>query len=440
MSKNSNLLIITIDSLGSDQVSKMINSDMFSNFNNLLKTGIYFSKSVSSSDSTGSSLGSIFTGKYPFKNKIGHFRFNSKIKTLFDKLSEKEYSLYSITPDIMFFMELTKKFTKNIHYTYDERESWNGLNHEIGNQILDELNKHNKKSPWLLYIHLMDLHLPLKVPKNFNYNKNISNDFEKILCVLDFWIGKIIERVDLEKTTVIITSDHGEYVPVVENFSLQIPNKLKGLKKILPKNLADSMVTLLQKENKKSIKRKNKNKLNEVEFRTLLERNDVYLYDQIILTPLIILNKNFKKGKIINQQVRHVDIFSTILDILQIENEEKIDGISLKPLIMEKKIDEEIAVIETAPKSPKEEVGKIIGLRTSDYKYLRSRKNSNEFISLYNIKLDPLEKNNIKNSEKAIVKKYENLLSKLLKDENQEIVKEFDEKCIEEELKKLGYM
>ena len=139
MSKNSNLLIITIDSFGSDQVSKMINSDMFSNFNNLLKTGIYFSNSVSSSDSTGSSLGSIFTGKYPFKNKIGHFRFNSKIKTLFDKLSEKEYSLYSITPDIMFFMELTKKFTKNIHYTYDERESWNGLNHKIGNQILDEL-------------------------------------------------------------------------------------------------------------------------------------------------------------------------------------------------------------------------------------------------------------------------------------------------------------
>ncbi|RZD37242.1 MAG: hypothetical protein CXT78_16400, partial [Thaumarchaeota archaeon] len=66
MSKNSNLLIITIDSFGSDQVSKMTNSDMFSNFNNLLKTGIYFSKSVSSSDSSGSSLGSIFTGKYPF--------------------------------------------------------------------------------------------------------------------------------------------------------------------------------------------------------------------------------------------------------------------------------------------------------------------------------------------------------------------------------------
>jgi hypothetical protein len=44
----------------------------------------------------------------------------------------------------------------------------------------------------------------------------------------------------------------------------------------------------LAKKLKKLIRRKNK--LNEIENRTLLERNDVYLYHQIILTPLLILN------------------------------------------------------------------------------------------------------------------------------------------------------
>ena len=38
-------------------------------------------------------------------------------------------------------------------------------------------------------------------------------DFDKMVSALDIWIGKFLERIDIDNTLIILTSDHGEFIP-----------------------------------------------------------------------------------------------------------------------------------------------------------------------------------------------------------------------------------
>ena len=57
-----NIFLITIDSLRSDRIFGEKRSAKTPNIDKLISNGIYFSNTISTSDSTGISLGSLFTG------------------------------------------------------------------------------------------------------------------------------------------------------------------------------------------------------------------------------------------------------------------------------------------------------------------------------------------------------------------------------------------
>ena len=68
--------------------------------------------------------------------------------------------------------------------------------------------------------------------------------YEKMVSALDFWIGKLLNQIDMKKTLVILTSDHGEYIPFIQDGDKVIdlePSSLEiNLWKIgnkIPKNL-----------------------------------------------------------------------------------------------------------------------------------------------------------------------------------------------------------
>ena len=61
----------------------------------------------------------------------------------------------------------------------------------------------------------MDLHrsVSYNLPDDFNSEIFGETNYEKMVSMLDVWIGKFLERIDLENTLVILTSDHGEFIP-----------------------------------------------------------------------------------------------------------------------------------------------------------------------------------------------------------------------------------
>ena len=135
--------------------------------------------------------------------------------------------------------------------------------------------------------------------------------------------------------------------------------------------------------------------------------------------------------------------------MIGLDNSIKSDGRSLLPLINNKKLDELPAYIEVGinlaqlvnSKNPKA-LAKIIGIRTSEYKYLRARDDLNENVRLFDLKNDPLEEKNIVDEQPKIVKKMEEILSQFTKDSNDDdgTLTDEDIKKAKETLLRLGYI
>jgi len=89
----------------------------------------------------------------------------------------------------------------------------------------------------------------------------------------------------------------------------------------------------------------------------------------------------------------------------------------------------------------KMKANEVIGTRTSQFKYFRDREDKTKRIHLYDLKNDFNEDYNV-SEKKDIVKKMENIIEELYKENIENEDTEFSEeetREIEKELKKLGY-
>jgi len=323
--------------------------------------------------------------------------------------------------------------------------------HFVDKKILKLLT--NLNSPWFVYLQCMDLHGSIHVPKKFD-DKKIKTTYEKQIMAIDKILGDIIEKIDLEKTIFILTSDHGTYLK-----QLEISNKIinfehnssfdsiqKKIGKRIPKKFDfvknKVFFNLVEQKRTNQTKKSKKLSLTSYQKRNLLSQNfnqEHDLFDELIRVPLIFAGCGVEKNKVIDTQVRSVDIFPTLLSILDLKFDEKpLDGKNLVPLFSGQKFDELIAYFETNPLLTYESKDSV-GIRTSDYKFFRDKNNRNSRINLYDLKNDPYENFNIFEKNKTLVEKFENQLGKFFDNEYYLSENEKSE-LIEEELKKLGYV
>ena len=286
---------------------------------------------------------------------------------------------------------------------------------------------------------------------------------------------KILSKINLDNTLVIITADHGSEAALYDS-ELESYND-KNIKKRIHKpgtafNIAHKVITKfpksllpLRKKLSSEYSKKTNSKIN-IQFEPELERIEnlkisnfkkrllknsawgiAHVYDERFRVPLLFLGYGVSDSKIISQQVRSIDIFPTMLDIAKINFEQnKIQGQSLYPLFKGEKIKELPVLVEGATNAPKFVKTNIVGIRTSSYKYFRDKNNNSSNIHLYDLKNDPLEEHNIAKINLSIVKNMEEILTKLQNEhgfnyeKSEQILDIDEEKKIEDELRKLGYI
>ena len=450
-----NILLIVIDSLRSDKCISKNLSSITPNIDFLIKNGTAFPNTISSAAATAVALSSIFTGLPPFKIGMGtnnYHKFSPDIETYVKILKNNGYKTYATAPSVAEDFGLICDF-ENSDSTY---RNYLSLFDGLGEQIIEKLVNGSLNTPWFFYMHIFDLHTPITVPKSFSDKKFGSSKYEKQISAIDFWIGKIIGKINLQNTLIILTADHGEYIPIVEYnnkiINLEASDNEAKLWKIgnrIPNISPDSALNIKKKiggllrNTRTKIKKQKIDELNLSPYqkRVLMEsrmEEGHRMFDDLLKVPLIFSGLNVPSNKEILQQVRHVDIFPTIEDIISLPKKQNVDGYSLLPLMQDKLLEEIPAYIESPPSVMKNSK-KIIGIRTSNYKMIKQA-DSNEILELYNIIDDPLEEKNIVKDYPEIVL----LLDKKLSEIRNFVVSSNDsshrDKKIENVLKRLGYV
>jgi arylsulfatase A-like enzyme len=450
-----NVLFILLDSCRADKFTGKNKSSFTPNLDKLIEDGAYFFQNISSADGTLLSWASLFTGLHPFKTGIRSEQFHKLDKntpTFFDTLTQNGYHFYGHLPTISKTVGIFPTF-ENDNSTFDY---YLNMSDGLGKKIIDMFDLNQMQTPWFTYLHIEDLHFPIDVPEGFDDDKFGKTNFDKSISNLDTWIGKIIEKIDMTNTLIIITADHGAYLTSISHndtqVSLEANASLQTMARNLGKNIPNFLKPLkakifftLEKIRKKRRIRKIKNlNLKPHQKRGLLwQRSDLdhFLYDDLVHVPLLFAGFGIPKGIKISQQVRTLDIFPTIVEILGLSNIENIDGHSLADLFHGKKITESIAYIESPHLSKEIVTNDVIGLRTSEFKYFRDKDDSQKRIHLYNLKNDPFEDENIASINPQTVKFMENELQKILSHKSSIPIDDDEEtQKIEDELKKLGYI
>tara|TARA_B100001540_G_scaffold308603_1_gene323539 strand:+ start:9014 stop:10372 length:1359 start_codon:yes stop_codon:yes gene_type:complete len=449
-----NILFLIIDSFRNDKFFGNDRTCKTPNIDNLVKNGTYFQQAVSTSDATILNWTSIFSGLIPPKTGIRSEKFNKlneNVKTIFNILEEHDYNFYSYLTNISDTLGLFPKFMNDDYHELSEPRLTEG----VGQKIIDNVNSNKLKAPWFFLAHTMDLHFPIMLHNDYNSSKYGENTYEKQISSLDFWLGKISKTIDTKNTILIISADHGTYINSVnldgnivsteENYSNEMIKRKIGFK--IPKFLdpvKKRAFFLNEKKSQENKIKKIKNlNLKPHEIRNLLSGKfeiDQTLFDEKVRIPLLFYGKGITSNKIINQQVRNVDILPTLLDFLNIPTSSKLDGISLKPLMENGSLEELPAYIESTPLIQIQS-NNVLGIRTSKYKYFRDSINPKKRIHLYDLGLDPHEENNIHETNPGVIEKMEQLISSF--NNTDQSIDEFSQEetdMIEDELRKMGYV
>ena len=410
----SNILLFTIDTLRADHLGcygyERINTP---NINRLADEGILFEYTMSQIPLTTPSHSSIFTSLYPRNHGVlnNAQHLDGSLLTLTEILKENGYATAGFIS--CFVLQSKYGISQGFDAYFDQveiktKENPNRISYinskQLNERIIPWLREHSQEK-FFAWIHYFDPHNPYEShekdgisydsdfdPHPYGTSKpaKVLQDiahYDAEITFADRSVGEIIDLLDelnlTEDTIVILTSDHGE--------ELYQHHQIMG--------------------------------------------HAFFLYDSSIRIPLIIRYPNrFPASKRIDQLVESVDIMPTLLELLNIQIPDGIDGESLLAVIDKDKKISRVAYSETY--KPEGRSNKF-AVRTNRWKYIYTpERNARE---LYDIVDDPMELRNLAYEKREVVKELHKNFFDWLKMDSKPASRELDEET-RERLKSLGYV
>lgn len=398
--KRVNLLVITVDTLRADHVGIYGGQVETPIMDRLGKQGVIFTHAYSHVPLTLPSHCSLFTGMIPPVHGVrdNGYRLPDKIKTLAEIFKDRGYA----TAAFVGAFPLDSRF--GLDRGFDVYDDNYGSRHpqrdltfierkaeEVNAKALGWLEK-NKENNFFVWIHYFDPHAPYEPPSPFK-EKYARREYDGEIAYTDQMIGYLLTKIEewklIDKTVIILTSDHGE-------------------------------------------------SLGEHEEKT----HGIFIYDATLHVPLIFFSpKLLPCGRRINEVVGLSDIFPTALDLFNIPfKSNNIYGKSLKNSILKGKGEEDREIyIESIAATIDRNWAPLFGLRTKNWKFIEA-----PMPELYDVNEDPRELNNLYAQKPQIARQMEQKLKKLM-DKNlllslREIKSRQIDREVQEKLRSLGYI
>ena len=390
------------------------------NIDHVAKEGTIFLRCISPAVWTLPSHASIFTGRHVYGHGVGA------------NYTYKPVERYTLTEILKAVGYKTAGFCNHGHWwarygIRDDRgfDEFYGIKFssekewiEVGsaktvNTVINWIEKNKNNQPFFIFINCVEPHLPYIPPQEYIEKFLGKYSIEEVKKLQpDVW--KV--RMGLEK----ITKDRWEKLRALyDGETACLDERLGKLFTYLEEsNLMDKTLLIITSDHGDE----------QGEHYPPHIAHQLHLYQPGIHVPLIIRYPDvFPQGEKVNELVQTLDIFPTILDLLSIRNIDiwkQNQGISLIPVV-EGKIRRLFALAEHQKPllsfermlriNPNYDFRKwnrwIKALIVGDYKYIWSSDGNDE---LYNLKEDPLEQNNLVDEEKDKVENMRKLLFRIL--------------------------
>lgn len=369
-----NLLLISLDCLRAD----VGYSGRFNVLNKLLKKSVSFTNAISQAPLTPISHATVFTGLLPKNHGIRHL-FKEQVRadaTTFQQLFKAkgyETGAFVSCPGMNEWYGFGKGFDtyddeiprlpdgSDPLHTVDVKLRGSALKRAevVTNRAIDWLEEREGK-PFLLFCHYFDAHWPYEAPNIFGG----ENPYEGEVAYSEKYFGDLLDYMEkkglLEDTTIICFSDHGE------DLNGWYENDKGGKERGHPEE----------------------------------EGHGCLLYEQTQRVFLTISDTTLPQEKKVTAQVSLVDIFPTICELFELNNQEKLDGQSLIKIVQKNENEDRVAYSETHyPDEVSEDNPVFEGVYSK-----KSYRIDNKFkiivdehgdTEIYDLEKDPLEQNDL---------------------------------------------
>jgi arylsulfatase A-like enzyme len=427
------IIIFLFDCLSAHVLEKCARKNLINGLDSFFENRIEIKNIFSVASTTSPALASLLTGCYPYNHQIRTlygYSLNPSLITLPEILKSCGYQTEAYVTGPLFQANgLSKGFDV---FEYRQKDSY--VFSEWGDRLIEILERKRTK-PRFILIHFWELHFPKQILPEYDSPFTLLNSYQKALLSLSSFFEKKLSKINVKDTICILTGDHGEKISRMEwlwSLYKRMFFKLFNIDK-KPERIQYWAAF------KKHIVNPLKHKPGDNSFKI---GHGFSLKDELTHIPLWIANTG-KTNLIVSKKLySQVDIFPTILDMLDISLRAEVDGISVFSPSQHKNIYLEECI------SVKPDLNLVLkGVRTADFKYICRPFSETQQEELYDLGNDPSEKKNLSHVKQAQMKIVEmkQLLDEFGIESPQDYLKGFseedgsDREIIAERLKQLGY-
>jgi arylsulfatase A-like enzyme/Tfp pilus assembly protein PilF len=358
------VLLITIDTLRADALGAYGNTKVATpGLDRLSAGGVRFSRASAHNVVTLPSHVNIFTGQYPFHHGVREnsgFRVPAEVDTLASVLKARGYrtgAFVSAFPlDVRFGLARGFDVYDDRYGKGAERRAFREPERAAPATVASAVDWIGRQQePWFAWVHLYEPHFPYAPPEPFASrfrNEPYLGEVSAADAALLPLLSPILNQGAAGRTMVIVTGDHGEA-------------------------LGDHGEST----------------------------HGIFAYDATLRIPLIVYQPRLFGTRVVDEAVRHVDIFPTVLDAVGIDPPKGIDGRSLLTMASGQKSGPASTYFESLSASLNRGWAPLAGAIDGSLKYIDL-----PIPELYDLASDPSESLNLATSRAADLQRMQALL------------------------------
>jgi arylsulfatase A-like enzyme len=361
------VVLVTIDTLRADRVGCYGDAHARTpTLDALAASGVRFEHAISPAPLTLPAHASLLTGLDPPRHAVRHnsiHRLSDSVPTLAEALRERGYATAAFVGSAVLARRYGLARGFDVYDEHAQRSSSQtvGYAERPADRVVDAAEAWLTAAPprFFLWLHLYDPHAAYAPPAGFA--AAFPNDpYRGEIAFADYQVGRLLAalrgRFGAEGLLVVATSDHGESLG---------------------------------------------------EHREL--RHSYGIYDATQRVPLILSGVGISPGRIVEAQVRLVDVAPTLLAAAGAPPLADIDGRALQPLLAGGGDGERLAYVETFATRYDYGWSALQGLRSGGYKYIRAPRPE-----LYDLRADPAERTDLAAQQPELARSLDATLGELL--------------------------